>query len=196
MCALFRMQLNLPMEEKLETHLYENVTLETSEDCNSDRSPSPLEVLANKVTSRKDNFVYTPEERPSSRKSPVVAGPPVPSNKNRVTQIEQQSSSDSYVNVSYDLIDFTDDGNSQKPQSNVTRTGTGQVAALLKDFSFDKMDTVDDGSDVKPKLFIGSAAAAKQSSSQDYAVPVIRSQGPAEMSETSDYVISARGWWT
>ena len=189
------------MEEEMETHFYENVTVDALEDSSSDRSSSPFH-----ATKLKGDFVSTPAEQLASRKNPTEPGPQTQSDKKRITQIEQQSSRDSYVNVSYDLIDLSDDGDSQKPQPNDTRKGQVITAMLPKrlsqkglskhPFSFDKMDTDGGGNDVKPlpKLFIGTAVV-KQSSSEDYVVPLVRSRSPAETSETSDYVIAHRGLW-
>lgn len=213
MCSLFREKLNLPIEEEMESHLYENVTVACSnEDSDSDNSLSPslaivADPLDHKMTDRKEKFPQSApvKERDGRQKSPV-SEPAVSSDQKRLNQITQQSSDNRYINVSFDLIDLSDDTSAENPpktrsNANTARTSKSHFTSplLLEKVSQrrssrfpEKRDTVDGGHpDARPEKPSSGFPVVRQDS-DEYVVMPNRSRSPVEPFETSEYIIPSR----
>lgn len=118
MLSLFREKLDLPMEEEHDDHLYENVVPMTpNSDSDSDFAPaSPI--FFNKTTHQTSNKKEsTPSYFPTKIEHKGKVGTPQGAHsgpiQKKLGQVSPQNPSENYVNVSFDLVDLSE----EKPQS-------------------------------------------------------------------------------
>lgn len=118
MLSLFREKLDLPMEENHDGHLYENVVPVTpNSDSDSDFTPSSpifFDKTTHQTSNKKENtFPFSSAKIEHRGKVGTPQGAYSGPMQKKLGQMSQQNPGENYVNVSFDLVDLSDD----KPQS-------------------------------------------------------------------------------